>query len=120
MIISLSSIENKKFLNILFLLIPVSFLLPVSFSNIFWTKNLKTIKSYPKKYDLNIKTDILDIILFFFFCIIITSSLIEIIIYNDSIRKNSSLDILDKVSIIRFFFIYWLTKKYFTTQSNKD
>ena len=110
MIINLNSKENNKILNILFLLIPVSFLFPVSFSNIFCIIYLLTTFYFLKKYNLNIRTDILDIILFFFFCIIITSSLIEIIIYNDSTTENLSLSILKKVSVIRFFFVYWLTK----------
>ena len=110
MIINFNSKENNKILNILFLSIPAALLLPLNFSNIFCIIYLLTGFYFLRKYDVNIKTDILDKILFFFFCIIITSSLIEIIINNDSIIENLSLNILNKVSVIRFFFIYWLTK----------
>jgi len=110
MIINFISKKNNKILNILFLSIPAAFLLPINFSNIFCIIYLLTTFYFLRKYDLNIKTDIVDIILFFFFCIIITSSLVEIIIYNDFITENLSLNILNKVSVIRFFFVYWLTK----------
>jgi len=110
MIINFNSKENNKILNISFLLIPVVFLFPVSFSNIFCIIYLLIGFYFLKKNSLKTKTDILDIILFFFFCIIITASLAEIIIYNDSIIENLSLNILNKVSIIRFFFVYWITK----------
>jgi len=66
MTINFISKENNKILNILFLSIPAAFLLPVNFSNIFCIIYLLTTFYFFRKYDLNIKTDILDIILFFF------------------------------------------------------
>jgi len=110
MIINFNFKQNNNVLNILFLLIPVLFLLPVNFSNIFCIIYLLTAFFFLKKNKLNVKTDIIDIILFFFFCIIITSSLIEMISYNVVITGNLLLNIVEKVSVIRFFFVYWLTK----------
>jgi len=110
MIINFNFKQNNNVLNILFLLIPVLFLLPVNFSNIFCIIYLLTTFFFLKKNELNVKTDIIDIILFFFFCIIITSSLIEMISYNVVITGNLLLNIVEKVSVIRFFFLYWLTK----------
>lgn len=63
-----------------------------------------------KKYNLNFKKDILDLVVFFFFCIIITSSLREILILNDFKKADLIVKIFNKISVIRFFFIYWLTK----------
>jgi len=110
MTISLESKRDHKTLNFLFLLIPIFFLSSVSVSNLLCIVYLTTIFYYIKKYNLKIKTDILDLILFLFFCVIIISSLREIFLYNKSQIEILTLEIFEKLSIIRFFFVYFLTK----------
>jgi len=110
MIISLKLKKRENILNLLFLFLPINFLLPVSYSNMFCIIYLFTTFFFFKKYNLNFKKDILDLVIFFFFCIIITSSLREILILNDFKKEDLIVKIFNKISVIRFFFIYWLTK----------
>jgi len=109
---NLSIFKKKDFriINIVFLLIPINFLFPVNISNIFCIIYLAINLYFLKKNNLKIKIDTLDVLFFFFFLIIIISSLKEIFINSELAIKNLTLDILGKISIFRFFFIYLLTK----------
>jgi len=109
---SLSIFKKKDFriINILFLLIPIIFLFPINISNIFCIIYLAITLYFLKKNNLKIKIDILDVLLFIFFLIITISSLKEISINNAFVIKNLTFDILSKIYIFRFFFVYLLTK----------
>jgi len=102
--------KNYKILNIIFLLIPIIFLLPIYISNIFCVVYLSITLYSLKKNDLKVKIDNLDKIFLIFFFIIIASSLKETFYYDELIKENLTYDIISKISVIRFFFVYLLTK----------
>jgi len=105
----LNLINNYKLINISFLSIPIIFLFPVNISNIFCILYLTNTLYFFKKNNLKIKIDILDKIFFLFFLIIVVSSLKESFSYNLT-KENLVFDIISKIGIVRFFFIYLLTK----------
>jgi len=110
MTLNLSLKKNYKILNIIFLLIPIIFLLPVYISNIFCVVYLSITLYSLKKNDLKVKIDNLDKIFLIFFFIIIASSLKETFYYDELVKENLTYDIISKISIIRFFVVYLLTK----------
>jgi len=101
--------NGYELINIFFLSIPIVFFLPVNISNIFCILYLTIVLYFFKKNNLKIKIDILDKIFFLFFFIIIVSSLKETSSYNLT-KENLVFDIISKISLVRFFLIYLLTK----------
>jgi len=101
--------NGYELINIFFLSIPIVFLFPVNISNIFCILYLTIVLYFFKKNNLKIKIDILDKIFFLFFFIIIVSSLKETSSYNLT-KENLVFDIISKISLVRFFLIYLLTK----------
>ena len=108
--ISIFKKKDFRIINFIFLLIPIIFLFPVNISNIFCIIYLAITLYFLKKNNLKIKIDILDVLFFFFFLIITISSLKEVSINSEFAIKNLTYDILAKIGIFRFFFIYLLTK----------
>lgn len=110
MIPKLKFIKKLGILNILFSLIPIIFLFPINIVNIICIIYLGLALYYFKKIRLKIKIEILDIIIFIFFLLIIASSLIVSFSSKYFIKENFIYDIIDKIAIIRYFFVYFLIK----------
>jgi len=102
--------EDFGIINITFLLIPIIFLFPINISNIFCIIYLAIALYFLKKNNLKIKIDFSDGFFFFFFLIITISSIKDVFVNSEPTIKNLTFDIISKISIFRFFFIYLLTK----------